>query len=174
MGKFFHDLHEKLINELEFDRADLDRELSSWILRNGGEKESVFKFYKVCMELGESHFSGEKFADLEQNPGLRTVYSLMFQLFVEADWSRTPVTEKLNRLNMVEASRRNFKMDMEIIPPNRCEYSEQFRDRLFDLESAIKEFPLDYSKCQREGGCVCTVGFEGVRDQDGRLVRKGN
>jgi hypothetical protein len=174
MPTFFQKFHDRLITELEYDRADMDRELNTWIEKNGDGKESLCRFYRAALELGESHFSEERFASQEQNPGLRSVYLLMYELFIKANWDRAEITRKLNELNMLEASRSRLKMNMVIIPPGRCQYGDQFEDQVFDLETAMKIFPLDYGKCEREGGCVCTVAFEVVKDENGRAVRNGN
>jgi hypothetical protein len=172
MPTFFQRFHDRLITELEYDRADMDRELNAWIEKNGDGKESLCRFYRSALELGESRFSGERFANLEQNPQLRSVYLMMFELYVKADWDRTPITKKLNELNMREASHSRLKMKMEIIPPGRCNYGDEFDGRQYDLETSMKEFPLDYFKCEREGGCACTVGFEAIRDENGRFIHK--
>lgn len=172
MGKFFQELHEKLITDLEFNRADLDRELATWTAKNGDGKELLFGFYRSCLELGEAHYSGEHFGNVSHNERLRTVYKLMFELYVNAKWSRTPVTRKWNDLKMVEASHSRLKLKMTIIPPGGCGYANQFNNQDFDLGLAMKEFPLDYPKCEREGGCGCTVAFEGIRDENGRLVMR--
>jgi|688.fasta_scaffold161971_4 hypothetical protein len=172
MATFFEKLHDRLISELEYDRADMDRELNVWIEKNGDGKESLCRFYRSALESGELHFSGERFAKLEQNPQLRSVYLVMFELYLKADWDWTPTTKKLNELNMREASNSRLKMKMEIIPPGRCNYGDEFDGRQYDLETSLKEFPLDYGKCERKGGCACTVGFEAIRDENGRLIHK--
>lgn len=172
MPTFFQDFHERMITELEYSRDDMNRELKSWIDKNGEGEESMHRYYRAALEYGESHFSGEQFTTQEQNPGLRSVYLMMFELYIKADWDRTPITKKLNELNMHEASRGPIKKEMVIIPPGRCNYGDKFNGRQFDLETSMKEFPLDYSKCERDGGCACTVGFKGVRDENDQLMRK--
>jgi hypothetical protein len=174
MATFYQNLHEQLITELQYDRADLDRELAAWKLKNREGNDSLNQFYRECLELGESHYLGDNFEDMERNRKLEKVYFLMFDLYLEAEWSRTSITRKLNYLRMGQALNHRFKVDVEIIPPDRCKYAEQFQERQFDIEKAMKEFPVDYSKCEREGGCVCTVAFVPIRDQNGKLIRKGN
>lgn len=172
MGKFYQNLHEKLITDLEFNRSDLDGELATWMGKHGDGKDSLTRFYRSCLDLGEAHYTGKQFADLEYNERLRTVYALLFELYVKAKWDRTPVTRKWNDLKMAEASNSRLKLNLVIIAHGRCGYADQFKDQQFDLGSAMKAFPLDYSNCEREGGCGCTVAFEAVRDENGRLIRK--
>jgi hypothetical protein len=172
MPTFFQKFHERLITELEYDRADMDRELETWIEKNGNSEKSLYKFYKAAVELGEAHYLGDDFKDLERNRKLEAVYYMMLELYLEANWSRSSITRKLNYLRMGEALNHKFKVDVEILPPGKCQYAEQFRDRLFDLESSMQSFPLDYSNCEREGGCACTVAFEPIRDENGQLKRR--
>jgi hypothetical protein len=76
-------------------------------------------------------------------------------------------------VELMGATTHDFETVVEIIPPaQQCQYALHFEGKQFPLFVAIREFPLDFSKCDRKLGCACCVGFEGVRDENGRLKLK--
>lgn len=170
--KFLKSLHQRLISEFKFNSADLDREFNSWMIKRGDSLQSLSDFYWACLNLGLKHFAENAKTENEFYENQRKIYLLMFDFLIEENKSRSHITEALNKLEINKAGHLSYEVDIVIVGTRDCEYGKSMDGLIIKYDTAINDFPLDYSKCRRNGGCVCNIGIVGKRDENDRLIMK--
>jgi hypothetical protein len=170
--RFLTTLRQRLESELEMDKNDLDRELNAWKEGKGDSLRTQADFYWACLNQALKHYSQNFKTEMELYENQRKVYLLMFEFLIEEDRSRSHITEALNLLDIKKAGLHNFEVEVEIIGTRDCTHGRSVDGLKVSYETALNNFPLDYSKCDRNGGCICNVGFEGKRDAGGKLMIK--
>lgn len=118
------------------------------------------------------HYNENAKDDLDRYQNLRNVYQVMFSLLIAEGKSVTPAIKGMNEMDILKANEAKFEMEGEIIAGNRCNHARLIDGGRFRLQDALVKSPIDYDKCDRDGGCVCVVGFEGIRDETGSLKKK--
>ena len=172
MEKFFLYLREKLINDFLFNQADLDMQHSSWIEKRGDSRQSKSDFYWSCLNYAILYYAKNSTSLEFMYQKQRDLYFLMFEFLLKEKRNVTQIQKLINRVEVLKAGLAKFEIEVNFIPGNRCEYAKQFEGVKVPYKTALDSFPLDYDKCDRDGGCVCCLGFEGKRDGEGRLIRK--
>lgn len=170
--KFLKSLHQRLISDFKFNSEDLDSEFNSWTLKRGDSLYSQSDFYWTCLNMALKHFSENAQTEKEFFENQRKIYLLMSEFLIEEDKSRSHITDALNKLEIKKAGLLKFEVDIQIIGNRDCEYGKNMDRLIINYETALNNFPLDYSKCLRNEGCVCNVGIVPKRDENNRLIVK--
>ncbi len=103
---------------------------------------------------------------------LRYVYLLMFSFVKREGRNGSHINEIINKIDIQKAELLPYECSIKINTVKDCEYSQQFKGVAIPFDVALDNFPLDYSKCDREGGCVCSAVIVPLRDSKGYLKIK--
>lgn len=71
-----------------------------------------------------------------------------------------------------QAKNTGLKLHAFIIGGNCCSACDELHGLRFPFEQILKNPILPYHKCLRQPFCICCYGFEGIRDKNGRLIKK--
>ncbi len=162
-----------LIDEYHLDETDLNNKLAKRLKERGDSNGTYYEFFYERLDLAEKHYKGtEAIKDEESYMLTRNIYLMMFELLNKLDKKITPVSRKMNKLEIEKASLGNFEKEIVIIATGCCDYCLQFNDVHISVEDALEKFPLDYDKCTRERGCFCQCCHVNKRNSEGRLIRR--
>jgi hypothetical protein len=64
-----------------------------------------------------------------------------------------------------------FEVNVVIISGYCCEFCNNLNGKYFEIEELFEDLKIHSSKCTRINGCNCTIGFNGKRDKNDRLIK---
>ena len=85
----------------------------------------------------------------------------------------TDLRKKIAVLDLKQQSDSPFELSVEFIC-GCCPECDKRSGQQMPYEQAVTEQPIPFKECTRPfTGCVCCYGFNGVRDNNDRLIFKG-
>ncbi|MCG7858249.1 hypothetical protein MD537_14790 [Flavihumibacter sediminis] len=168
----------QIINDISrielIDEKSINVQLANWINERGETDSSISDFIwstlnKLINDYAQSGVGLVKIYKYNQK-----AYLIMFMLLRYEKKNVSGITELINKCELGLMELMEYETDVIVIPPNDCSYGSKFKGKIFDYSEAINNFPVNYSKCKREGGCICKVGSEAKRNKEGRLIFKDN
>lgn len=115
-----------------------------------------------------SNFKSE--VDLYSNQ--RSIYVDMYGFLAKEGENITHLQKLINYCDLKKEEFSEFEVRVVFIANKCCSECDKIDRMKIPLAEALKKQPLPNPNCTREKGCFCCYGFEGLRDNNGRLIIK--
>ncbi len=69
-----------------------------------------------------------------------------------------------------DAKKSGLKLKAIVISNGCCSECLEINGKEIPFKEAENNPPIPHTKCTREWGCNCTIGFSSIRDDNGRLI----
>ena len=168
----FKRLKEELISECGLTQNSYDVNWEDWKKDYGDSlnswKDFIWNLYQLLLTEYAKVFSSEPKQMYEWH---RIIYGQMLSFLIAEGKNKTVALRGLTICDLQLANLSLVKYKAVIIG-NCCSECDAINGKYYPLKDMLQSSILPYSKCKRENGCICCYGFEAIRDENGKLLKK--
>ena len=163
------------VKEFCYPQKKLIEDWKVWLNKRnsseGSAKDFIWsEFNKFLLQIAKNASN-----EIEMYNYQRMLYGYMIKFLRETSARQSVIDSTRRCFNLMDlnlARLSQFEVGMFIITTKDCNESRQFEGKVYLLNDMVKDQPLPYSNCKRNGGCICMYGTEAIRDKNGRLTMK--
>jgi hypothetical protein len=168
----FDKYKETLLSKFGVVEKSFEEGLIFWIQEYGDTEKTrsdfVWSVFNLILEnIGETFKSEE---DLYSRQ--RGLYLEMWHFLIDEKRDFYHIKKQLLFCDLKIQEHSDWESEVFLIANKCCPECGKGDTLSMLLREAIIEQPLPNPKCTRKTGCTCCYGFRGLRDGNGRLIRK--
>ena len=161
-----------LVSKFGVVQKSLEEGQVIWFKKYGDTEKTrsdfIWSVFNLVLEnIGETFTSEE---DLYRRQ--KDAYLEMWYFLIEEKKDFSHIKKQLLFCDLKIQEQSDWESEVVFIANKCCPECGKNDTLSMLLREAIIKQPLPNPKCTRETGCTCCYGFRGLRDRNGRLIRK--